>query len=62
MPSSSPQPAPKCSVDWAINNSSAQIALANTMNSPARAKITRSTGLAAMYLPPARIASPTGSR
>ncbi|MGA9832587.1 MAG: hypothetical protein WBQ71_15830 [Trebonia sp.] len=32
------------------------------MNSPARAKITRSTGLAAMYRPPARIASPTCSR
>ena len=32
------------------------------MKSPARAKITRSTGLAAMYRPPARIASPTCSR
>ena len=32
------------------------------MNSPARATITRSTGPAAMYRPPARIASPTCSR
>jgi hypothetical protein len=33
--------------DGAVSGSSAQIALANTMNSPARAKITRSTGLMA---------------
>jgi len=38
------------------------MALAKKMNSPARARITRSTGLAAMYRPPARTASPTCSR
>ncbi len=38
------------------------MALAKKMNNPARARITRSTGLAATNRPPARTASPTCSR